>query len=355
MSYYDGWRPYVPVAKRRAQAARKVQTLRKQGVRIEPVEIQGRKIAHTFWGQAWCSHLEGFGDYANRLPRGRTYVRNGSVCHLGIEGGRVEAMVSGSDIYDVCVEIAQLSHPKWEGIKKRCAGGIGSLLELLRGQFSKEIMAIVTDRTHGLFPQPGEIRFQCSCPDWAVMCKHVAAVLYGVGARLDQSPDLLFLLRGVNHEELIQVEPDVMAATAGRRGRRRRIAADDLADVFDIDLAGGDAEDREKEPAPAPSVRTQTGTSGPRRKRAKVTADVVEAPPETSLVPDSAEAVVALRNRLGITRSDLARLLGVTTASVSKWEGTQAKLRLHARTAKALADAAKLSKRQARIQLRLQR
>ncbi len=231
------WKPYVPVARRRQQAKRKMQALRKKGVDIQPIEIEGRKIAKTFWGEAWCDHLESFNDFENRLPRGRTYVRNGSVCHLAIKKGKVEAKVSGSDIYNIRVRIKTLSAKKWGAVKGRCSGQIGSLLELLRGDLSDNIMEVVTDRQRGLFPLPGEISFACDCPDWAHMCKHVAAVLYGVGARLDEDPALLFRLRGVNHDELIDVDAQVAVPAATRRGGAKRLASDDLGDVFGIELA----------------------------------------------------------------------------------------------------------------------
>ena len=160
----------------------------KKGVDIQPIEIEGRKIVRSFWGQAWCDHLESFSDYDNRLPRGRTYVRNGSVCHLAIKKGQVEAKVMGSELYNVQVGIDTLSQRRWNAIKKQCSGQIGSLLELLQGALSDNIMLVVTDRDKGLFPKPAEIHFDCDCPDWAGMCKHIAAVLYGVGARLDNDP-----------------------------------------------------------------------------------------------------------------------------------------------------------------------
>jgi uncharacterized Zn finger protein len=213
-----------------------MQALRKKGADIQPVEIEGRKIARTFWGEAWCDHLESFSDYANRLPRGRTYVRNGSVCHLEIKEGRVLAKVSGSELYDVDIRIETLPPKKWTAIKKRCAGQVGSLLELLKGQLSNHVMQVVTDRKEGLFPLPREIKLDCDCPDWAVMCKHVAAVLYGVGARLDQRPELLFQLRGVDHEDLISADAEAAVSAATSRGTSKRLADDSLADVFGIDL-----------------------------------------------------------------------------------------------------------------------
>ncbi len=147
MSRYDGgWAPYVPVAARRAQAKRQMAKLRKQGKVITPVDIEGRKIARTFWGSAWCEHLESFSDFSNRLPRGRTYVRNGSVCHLGIAKGKIEAIVSGSELYNINIVIDTLPEAKWRAIQASCTGQIGSLIELLQGAFSEEVMRMVTHR-----------------------------------------------------------------------------------------------------------------------------------------------------------------------------------------------------------------
>ncbi|HEX22787.1 MAG TPA: hypothetical protein ENH21_05090, partial [Chromatiales bacterium] len=224
---YGGWSKYVPVAKRRAKAVKAMQKLSKKGQKIEPIKTEGRKIARTFWGEAWCDHLEKFSDYANRLPRGRTYVRNGSVCHLAISKGKIEAIVSGSELYNIDIDITPLSARKWKKVRDQCAGQIGSILELLQGRFSDNVMKIVTDPKNGLFPQPREIKLACDCPDWAEMCKHIAAVLYGVGARLDHQPELLFLLRNVDQDALISAELDVASATSGKG--KRRLATTDLS------------------------------------------------------------------------------------------------------------------------------
>jgi uncharacterized Zn finger protein len=243
------FRPYVPVAQRRAQAAREVQKRKKQGQTINPVVIEGRTIAHTFWGKAWCDNLESYSDYENRLPRGRTYVRNGSVVDLQIQPGKVTALVSGSEIYEVAIRIAALSARDWSEIKARCAGQVGSLVELLQGKLSKHVIEIVTAHEGGLFPKPREIDMECSCPDWAGMCKHIAAVLYGVGARLDHQPDLLFLLRKVDHLELIAEA----ASSAGKKTetKKKTLAADEIAGVFGIDLAEADVPPP-AEPLPKP-------------------------------------------------------------------------------------------------------
>ncbi len=248
------WRPYVPVARRRAQAQEKMASLRKKGANIQPVVIEGRTIARTFWGQSWCDHLESFSDYENRLPRGRTYVRNGSVCHLEIGAGEILAKVAGSRLYNVRIRIETLPAKKWKAVKQRCAGQVGSLLELLQGKLSSRVMEVVTDPQDGLFPCPKEISLSCSCPDWAVMCKHVAAVLYGVGARLDRQPELLFKLRGVDHEELIDADAEAAVSAATTRGKSKRLSDGDLSGVFGIDLDTSEA-------------AAATGT--PRTKRAK--------------------------------------------------------------------------------------
>jgi uncharacterized Zn finger protein len=261
--YHQQWKPYVPVAERRRQALRKMEALRKKGLNVEPVEIEGRAIAKTFWGQAWCDHLESFSDFANRLPRGRTYVRNGSVCHLAIQKGKIEARVNGSELYTVKIEVQSLQRKKWQDIKRRCTGRIGSLLELLQGNLSDQVMEVVTDRQNGLFPLPNEIALDCSCPDWATMCKHIAAVLYGVGARLDRQPELLFKLRGVDHEELIAADTEAAVRAATTRGRSKRLATSDLSDVFGIDVEA--ARDQSQ---PEPIAPDDTRPKAPKKELA---------------------------------------------------------------------------------------
>lgn len=265
-----GWGPYVSVAERRMKAQKQMAKLRKKGMDIQPIEIAGRKITSTFWGQAWCDHIESFSDYTNRLPRGQRYVRNGSVCHLEITKGRVKAIVSGSELYNIKVGIKPLAPQKWSQVKLSCAGQIGSLLELLQGKLSSSVMGVVTDRDKGLFPGPREIDFDCDCPDWATMCKHVAAVMYGVGARLDEQPELLFLLRGVDHEELITAQAAVDGVT-GRRGGRKRIAQGDISDVFGIDLTGAPSEAQAAAKAPKKTMR-KTVRKKSAKKVAKKTA-----------------------------------------------------------------------------------
>ena len=241
MSFY-AWKPYVPVAKRRAQAEKVAAKAAKGGAALTPVRASGNKIATTFWGRAWCDNLERYSDFSNRLPRGRTYLRNGSVIDLKIEGGEVKAQVAGSSLYTTVVRVAAVPPGQWREISAECAGSIDSVVELLRGKLSQAVMGRICKPGTGLFPAPKEISFDCSCPDWASMCKHVAAVLYGVGVRLDEQPELLFRLRNVDAADL------VAQASAGLTPRQKRPAParvlDDaeLADVFGIDIAAGPAQ-----------------------------------------------------------------------------------------------------------------
>lgn len=236
MSWDRNYRPYVSVAQRRAKAAKHAQKLAKKGKPLAPVAIEGRTIARTFWGQAWCRHLESFSDYANRLPRGRTYARNGSVIDLQIAPGRITTMVMGSTLYHGTVTVAPLRAERWKAIKAACAGQIDSLVGLLQGRLSDAVMRVITDREQGLFPQPAEIKLACSCPDWADLCKHLAAVLYGVGARLDTQPELLFRLRGVDHLELIDAAAEAPALAQAGGDRAGTLDSAQLAEVFGIEI-----------------------------------------------------------------------------------------------------------------------
>ncbi len=357
----DWYPPYVPVGVRRARAMLEVRELRAQGLDVQPIEIKGRTIARSFWGRRWCEHLESFSDYANRLPRGRTYVRNGSVCHLAIEPGGVEALVAGRALYRVVVRIKRLKRPAWKAIKSACAGQIGSVLELLQGRLSDRVMEVVTDRDTGLFPKPGEIKLACDCPDWATMCKHAAAVLYGVGSRLDRSPELLFRLREVDEAELIAAD---MALPQGTTSADT-LADDDLGGIFGIDL---DAEDgvpapkarrrpapgarQRKPPAPggrklpastapqqeppastAPTRKDTRKTLRPRSSNAAV-ASVLPAPEDTvaagSRFRPSGASIAALRERGGFSVAEFAALLRVSGATVRRWEAAPGPLDLRA-------------------------
>ena len=247
-----GWAPYVPVAQRRRQAERKAAALMKKGQVCQPVRIEGRAIARSFWGKAWCDNIEAYSDYANRLPRGRSYVRNGSVIDLRIDHGKVSALVSGSEVYRVEIDVHALEAAMWKAIVRESTGKVASLIEVLQGRLSKAVMEVVTRRGTGLFPLPRQLGFRCSCPDAASLCKHVAAVLYGVGSRLDDEPELLFRLRQVEPHDLIRQVGDLPAMAApAAAGRLERT---DLSALFGIDLVEASAA-----PAEPPSRATAAG------------------------------------------------------------------------------------------------
>ena len=225
--YYSySYKPRAP-----KDPAAQLAKLRKKNPNIKPVIIDS-KLAKTWWAQAWNRNLEGYADYSNRIGRGRSYVRSGAVLDLQIAPGEVRAIVQGSRVkpYDITVKINPLPKAKWNAITKQCSHKIASLEELASGKFPKEFMELFTNRGDGLFPSPKEISFNCSCPDWASMCKHVAAVLYGIGARFDTDPMLFFLLRDVSFAELLKKSIDdrmqSMLKNAGKPTQRVMEGAD---------------------------------------------------------------------------------------------------------------------------------
>jgi uncharacterized Zn finger protein len=308
MGWYGRWygfRPYVPVARRRAQAATFATKLAKKEKRtLCPVKLEGRKIAHSFWGQTWCDNLEGYSDFENRLPRGRTYVRNGSVIDLQIESGRIKAIVSGSEIYRVTINIDTLPRPLWQRIKRDCSESIASLIDLLQGRFDEGVMGRLTRREDGLFPKPREIKMKCSCPDWATLCKHVAAVLYGVGARLDTDPELLFKLRNVDHLELV-------GSAVAAENLDRALTADagtglagNLGEIFGIDIDAGAG-------GPKASVRRKRSAVGPVSVQA-----VVERSPDSAASSPRARAKQPLPNKT--RKRQAAKVLGGVRATAKR-------------------------------------
>ena len=261
--YYGGWPAYVPVAERRKKAAREIARLKKAGQKVAPVVVEGRKIAASFWGKAWCDNLESYQDYAYRVERGRSYVRNGAVIDLRIGPREVRAKVIGSEIYAILITIKPLPAAAWTSICADCAGRVNSLVELLQGKLSKPVMERVCRQADGLFPKPADIKFSCSCPDGASMCKHVAAALYGAGARLDAEPDLLFRLRAVDagQSSPISTRPCRRPATAAlERGSMRAI--------FRISSASRWRRQRHRlKPKPKPRPRRQSQRQRSLRRR----------------------------------------------------------------------------------------
>ncbi len=294
--YWDwGWRPYVSAAERRLQASREVEKLSKKGISVSPITIQGRIIAKTFWGKAWCDNLERYSDYANRLPRGRTYARNGSVIHLQIAAGEIKALVSGSDIYKVTIKVTPVTEERWKSICEACAGAIDSLVELLQGRFSKGVMERICQRDTGLFPSPREIKLSCSCPDWADMCKHVAAVLYGIGARLDKQPELLFRLHEVDENELIAKAGAGLPLANKGSDSTKVLADEDLSELFGLDIAPITAINTE---TPRPAQKTARKAK-PKRAKAASPKKTKERPATKNSIRPASKASVLKRGSKG--------------------------------------------------------
>jgi len=233
--------PYVSVSEKKAKAAKKLAQLKKKNPGIQPVCIDGRTIARTWWGKSWNANLERYADYSNRIGRGRSYVCNGMVLDLQVTAGKVSALVQGTraNPYKVDIRIAGIAPARWNRIKAACQGKFDALPELLEGRFPKALGEIFMAKGEGLFPAPAEIKFSCSCPDWASMCKHVAAALYGIGARLDQDPLLFFTLRGADVNELVTraVKEKTRKLLDKAEKKSARVIQDaDLGDMFGITL-----------------------------------------------------------------------------------------------------------------------
>jgi len=244
MSYwnrYSGYPEYVSVAAKKAKAAKMLKQLQKKMPGLKPVVLAGNALARTWWGKSWNQNLERYADYSNRIGRGRSYVRHGAVLDLRIAAGQVTALVQGSSSkpYEVKISIKAIGKPQWAAIKRQCDGQLKSLQDLLAGKFPRELSEIFLSEGKGLFPSPKEIAFYCSCPDWASMCKHVAATLYGIGARLDEDPSLFFTLRGVRTDDLVaEAIEDKTAELLKKAARKSAKVVDeaDLSSLFGIDL-----------------------------------------------------------------------------------------------------------------------
>ena len=295
MSYFYSWRPYVSVGEKRLHAERELAKLKKKGQSVAPVRIDGRKIARSFWGEAWCTNLERYSDYENRLPRGRSCVRNGSVVDLQIAKGEIAAMVVGSNLYKIKIAIVPVKAARWKGICQDCAGTIDSLVELLQGRLAKATMGRVCREGDGLFPSPAEIKLACSCPDWADMCKHVAAALYGVGARLDENPQLLFVLRGVDENELIAGAGQNLPLSKTTPGSGKILDNSDVAALFGIEIAetaGSDTPSAARHPKGSKTPKVRAAPN-----KAKASAPGQTKAPRASPIKPSTKRVAPIHNR----------------------------------------------------------
>ena len=303
--YYDS--KYLTVSERKEKAVKLAKRLAKKKTGLKPVLLSGRKIATTFWGKAWCDNIESFRDYDNRLPRGRSYLRSGALVDLQISTGAVEALVAGSgrNPYRISVKIKPLATQKWNALKKKCVGKISSLINLAQGKLSTETLEEFCKKEYGLFPSRREISYSCSCPDWADMCKHIAAVLYGLGARLDQEPELFFVLRGIDPNELIGSE----VVDALMDGVDSELPEDNLSDIFGVEF----------------DTLLADSASGPKKTKCRKTSAKKRSSKKSKVgVPYkdrwSPERILQLRTRVHLSVPEFARKLGVCPATIEGWE-----------------------------------
>ena len=336
------WYPrYVPVDAQRARTVSEMNRLAASGVKVQPVELRGRTLASSFWGRRWCEHIDSFSEYAARLAHGRACLRNGSVCHLSIEPGGVDAMVIGSALYHVTIRVRRLEAAAWMAMRTACAGRIESVVELRAGRLPDDVAEVVTNRGSGLFPQPGDIVASCECGDTTVLCKHAAAVLSGIGSRLDERSELLFLLRGVDETELIATEAALSRDPAPifglEPGATRGTAASKSADSMSLNAP------RPAESTASLSAAPPAGSAAPSRPVKKTLTYRPPGPTDArrrqtpsalggegaGFVPTGA-MVAGLRERCGCSVAEFADLIQVTPTTVRRWETTPGRLNLHA-------------------------
>ncbi|MCF6290071.1 MAG: hypothetical protein L3J03_03625 [Desulfobacterales bacterium] len=312
---YRGYPRYVSVAEKKARAAKKLKQLKKKMPEIRPVVIKGSGLARTWWGKSWNKNLERYADYTNRIGRGRSYVRHGAVLDLAIDSGKVTALVQGTRAkpYEVTIEIKAISKTNWRAIKKQCQGQLKSLQDLLAGKFPKALGEIFFTKGKGLFPGPQSISFNCSCPDWALMCKHVAATLYGIGARLDEDPSLFFKLRQADTEDLVaRAVKDKTGELLARTSKKsaRVIDNGDLSAIFGIDMEGKpDFAVNKRKPVVKKAVAAKKTTPADREKKRKNTRKTRKK--ATDLV---AEIIVG--NKSGTTVAMLAERTGFSPTKI---------------------------------------
>ncbi len=238
---YSQYPKYVTVAEKKARAEKKLQQLKKKTPGIRPVVIVGSTLARSWWAKTWNRSLERYADYRNRIDRGKSYVRHGAVLDLKITSGKVRALVMGSASkpYEVVVDILPMKKNNWQELQNHCQGHLKSLQDLLAGKFPQALAEVFFTEGKGLFPGPRDIKFQCSCPDWASMCKHVAATLYGIGARFDEDPSLFFTLRGLDTGDLIAGAVKDRTEELLKRTKKKSakiIDDSDLSNIFGIDM-----------------------------------------------------------------------------------------------------------------------
>lgn len=189
--YREYYKPKVPISV-------------KDGIRIRK---QTGEIGETWWAKRFLSILDSFG-WSKRLTRGRSYARSGQVIEYNIDYGVITSKVQGSRAkpYSINIKVKTLSMKQWSSIIKTMASQARFLAKLLSGEMPHDIEDLFKSTGVPLFPSSEkDFHAECSCPDWANPCKHIAAVYYVVGEAFDRNPFLIFHLRGVKKDELLEM------------------------------------------------------------------------------------------------------------------------------------------------------
>ncbi len=359
MDYWGGYAPYVSVGEKRAKAQRKLKQLQKKNPDIKPIVIEGSSIAKSWWSKSWNSNLERYADYSNRIGRGRSYVRHGAVLDLKINPGEVNALVQGSSStpYSITVKISKIKKDVWGDIKTACEGKLESLSGLLMGKFSKDLVELFTKEGVGLFPSPKEIKFDCSCPDWASMCKHVAATLYGIGARLDDDPNMFFELRKADVKALISETVKGKSKKLIEKANKKSspvIADADLSSVFGIEFDDEPAEKKKgatkaksSKKIAKPTTKNTTKKKTATKKAAALKKSAKETPPAKKAAKKSSPkklktvpkkgAVKKLKKVKKLSAKEVEKLKIVTKLS-AKTTGSKKAPALKKKTAKTVSS-----------------
>jgi len=268
---WQDWGPRETVGERRARCEKLIAKLRKKkGVIIRPIIIEGMKITKTFWGNAWCKNMESYADYSHRIDRGRSYARHRSIIDLSETKNGFTAQVLGTDPYQVDIAITPLPPATRKALKKTCTGKVDSLINLLSGSLDDSIMSHMANPENGLFPKPEEIKITCNCPDYATLCKHAAAVLYGIGHRLDTDPKLLFKLRQVDHSELANTATQTIGTIAAEAQKSDADLDDtDLSDIFGIDIDTDDLSEKTAQPPKVKKAKKKAAKKKTTKKKPK--------------------------------------------------------------------------------------
>lgn len=209
----EDYTPRMPVARLATLAAERLRELQSNGAELCPVVNKSRKLATNYWGAAWMRHLARCEAGGLNLAPGRSLLRHGSVLDLRLSQGKIAALVSADELYEVELSITPLDDERLEHLKKACYGNIASCVALLEGKVDADVLNMLCADETGVLPEPADWHMYCSCTDWSEPCAHAAAAVYAAGCLIDAEPGLLFTLRGIDVSALLPSEQPLQLAS----------------------------------------------------------------------------------------------------------------------------------------------